>query len=81
MNCICEACRGHITNAELRPVTGAEIRAMFRKHRITIRAFANRFDLTMKSVRDRRRNGGPWDYPLAVGIMAREALASSTPIG
>lgn len=81
MNCICEACRGHISNDELRPVTGAEIRAMFRKHHITIRSFAKRFDLTMKLVRDRRRNGGPWDWPLAVGTMAHERVAKITPLG
>lgn len=72
VQCICEACRGHIANSELRPVSGSEVRTMLRKHRLTIRAVAARFDFTMKHVRDRRNNGAPWDWPLIVGIMARE---------
>lgn len=45
---------------------------MFRKHRLTIRAVAARFDLTLKHVRSTRINGGSWDWPLIVGLMARE---------
>ncbi len=70
--CVCEACRGRIPNEELRSVTGTEIRTMLRKHRLTIRAVANRTGLTMKHVRDRRQHGGPWDWPLLVGQMVRE---------
>jgi len=50
--------------------TGAEIRSMMRKHRITIRQLAAKMDVTMKAVRIARNNGpsvlGSLDYAEAI---------------
>ena len=44
------------------------------RHRVTIRAIATRYGLTMKRVRYVRQHGGPFDWPAMI-----EAVAQSRP--
>jgi len=47
-------------------LTGAEVCAMMRRHRITIRELAMRMDITLKRVRHVRR------YGITSGVVARD---------
>lgn len=44
-------------------VSAARIRSLMAKSRVTVREVAVCYNLTMKRVRDVRKNGGPWDWP------------------
>ena len=56
-----------------RPNTSAlTVCRLMRKHRLTIRDVATRFQLPMTRVRFVRANGGPFDWPWMLTLLAQK---------
>lgn len=78
--------RPEISTASLMPAdpasyTAAEIRAMMRTARVTIRDVARANDLTLRRVREARAEGGPFDWPMIViksALFKARAIAPPT---
>jgi hypothetical protein len=47
-------------------VPAREVRALMRRHRVTVRQIAEAWEVPMTRVRVVRRIGGPWDWPLMI---------------
>jgi len=52
------------------PVSGATIRRLMRRYRVTSAAIAAHFSLPLSRVRAVRKDGGPWDWPLMIQTVA-----------
>lgn len=64
----------HSTSREgTQPVSGATVCRLMRRHRVTIRQIAARYNIPMTRVRYVRAHGGPLDWPLMIVTCAQEA--------
>jgi hypothetical protein len=59
-------------------VSGKEVRSLMAKNRVTVRAIVARFHLTTARVREVRKDGGPWDWPLIIETIVNERVSHAS---
>ena len=53
-------------------ISARQIRRLMAQNHITIRQVAARFQISMERVRQVRKVGGPWDWPIMISTIAQE---------
>lgn len=56
-------------------ISANQVRRLMAQNHVTIRQLAARFQISMERVRQVRKVGGAWDWPLMITTIAKERAA------